>query len=121
VLVLVVDDEFLVQHLIQDVLTDSGFAVAGADDGAEAMALLERRAAELGGLVTDVNLGPGPSGWDVAHRARELNPTLPVIYVTGDSGHEWSACGVPNSVLVHKPFAGAEIVVALANLRAGNR
>jgi DNA-binding response OmpR family regulator len=90
-----------------------------AHDGGGARALLEQRAPEFGGLVTDVDLGAGPKGWDVAHRARELNPTLPVIYVTGNSAHEWRAQGVPDSVLVQKPFAGAEIVVALSNLRAG--
>jgi FixJ family two-component response regulator len=44
----------------------------------------------LSAVVTDVRLGTGPSGWDVAHRARELVPTIPVIYMTGDSASLWS-------------------------------
>lgn len=56
------------------------------------------------------------SGWEVAVRARELKPDLPVVYVTGDSGHEWASRGVPGSVVVSKPFAPAQIVVALASL-----
>jgi FixJ family two-component response regulator len=67
-------------------------------------------------LITDVNL-PGPvTGWDIAHRARELNPGLPVIYMTGGAGHEWSAHGVPESLLVTKPFALAQVVTAVAQL-----
>jgi len=67
-------------------------------------------------MVTDVNLGAGPTGWDVAAKAREMIPTLPVIYVTGDSGHHWPSHGVPQSVIITKPFAAAQIVVALAGL-----
>jgi DNA-binding NtrC family response regulator len=68
-------------------------------------------------LITDVNLGRDKlSGWDVAKRARELNPSVAVIYMTGDSGHDWAANGVPNSVLLLKPFAPAQVVTAVSQL-----
>ena len=52
----------------------------------------------------------------MARKARELNPTIPVIYVSGKDGHDWSAQGVPQSVMIAKPFAVAQVVVAMANL-----
>ncbi|MGE5500489.1 MAG: response regulator, partial [Ignavibacteriales bacterium] len=67
-------------------------------------------------LVTDVNLGRGESGWDVARHGRELVAGLPVVYVSGDSGHDWQARGVPGSILVQKPFAPAQIVTAVATV-----
>jgi CheY-like chemotaxis protein len=70
-------------------------------------------------LVTDIRLLPGKlkmTGWDVAHRARELNPELAIIYMTGDSGVDWSSKGVPKSVLVTKPFAPAQIISAVSQL-----
>ena len=73
------------------------------------------------GLVTDINFGRPPVGWDVATRAREISPTTAVVYITGDSGHEWSVRGVPRSIVVTKPFAPLQIAAALAaQLKAGN-
>jgi len=56
------------------------------------------------------------TGWDVAKRARELNGMLPVIYMTGAAAGDWPSNGVPNSVLVAKPFAPAQIVTAVTHL-----
>jgi DNA-binding response OmpR family regulator len=68
-------------------------------------------------LVTDVNLSPGKlTGWDVAKRARELHAEMPVVYMTGAGSHDWPSRGVPNSVLVPKPFAPAQIVTAVSQL-----
>jgi hypothetical protein len=66
-----------------------------------------------GGLL---RLGRGPTGWDVARRARELNEDLPIVYMTGGNGHEWASQGVPNSILIAKPFAPAQIVTAVSHL-----
>jgi two-component system cell cycle response regulator CpdR len=52
----------------------------------------------------------------LARSAREINPALPVIYMTGTHGEEWASKGVPNSVLLLKPFAPAQIVTALSQL-----
>lgn len=115
--VLVVDDEALIADLLQTTLEEAGFSVASAMSDAEAMHVLERdRGRDLVGLITDVRLGGARSGWDIAHKARQLNPGLPVIYITGDSGHEWSANGVPNSTVITKPFAYSQVIVALSSL-----
>lgn len=73
-------------------------------------------AQDIAGLVTDVNMGDGPSGWDVARHARELQPSLPVIYMTGAAAADWAAHGVPRSVLLGKPFATSQVITAIATL-----
>jgi hypothetical protein len=45
-----------------------------------------------------------------------VSPNIPVIYATGDSVKDWSANGVPNSVIPQKPFAIAQLVTALSAL-----
>jgi hypothetical protein len=60
-------------------------------------------------LVTDVRLTDDLTGWDVARHARELSPAMPVVYLTGDSGVDWASQGVPNSILITKPFALAQV------------
>ena len=68
------------------------------------------------GLITDIRLGTGPSGWDVARHARRHFPHLAVLYVTGDSMGDWAAEGVPNSIILQKPYAEAQLMTAIANL-----
>ena len=116
--VLVVEDEVLIEVLIRDGLTDAGYRVEAESAPADAIARLERQDCEWAGLVTDINLGPNClTGWDIARRARELCPALPVVYVSGDSAHDWTSQGVPQSVMIPKPFATGQIVVALAELQ----
>lgn len=100
----------------QDVLEDGGFQILDATDGEDALRLLDSTADEIAGLVTDVRLGVGPTGWDVARHARELKPNLPVVYMTAESPEDWAAQGVPKSLLVQKPYAPAQLLTALATL-----
>jgi CheY-like chemotaxis protein len=113
--VLLADDEVLIRDLVEETLQEAGYHVTTAATGTEALAALEENAGFVG-LVTDINFGGPPVGWDVASRAREINPTIAVVYMTGDSGHEWAAHGVPQSTVVTKPFAPSQIAVAIANL-----
>ena len=67
-------------------------------------------------LVTDVNLLGTMDGWEVAKRAREIDPEFPIVYMTGARADEYSSRGVPNSVLLTKPFAAAQLVTAVSQL-----
>jgi CheY-like chemotaxis protein len=89
--------------------------VASASTAAEAIRQLEAPDAAFAALVTDIDLRDNSSGWEVARRARELFPDLPVVYVSGGSAHEWASRGVPGSVMLTKPFALAQLVVAVSN------
>ncbi|MFN3669572.1 MAG: response regulator [Brevundimonas sp.] len=114
--VLYVEDERLLHPVLELGLEEEGFEVLLAASGEEGIAVLEERLAEVVGLVTDINLGQGCDGCEVARQARARNPALPVIYVSGRDGHEWIVRGVPRSVLIAKPFAVAQIATALADL-----
>jgi DNA-binding response OmpR family regulator len=101
---------------IEDALADAGFKVDFAPSGERALAALERRPEEIAGLITDIRLGGKVTGWDVAHRARELNPKIPVVYISADSAGEWEVKGVPNSIMITKPFALVQVTTAIAQL-----
>ncbi|WP_066723828.1 response regulator [Sphingomonas pituitosa] len=116
ILVLLVEDEPMLLINAQDVLEDGGFEVVDASNGEDALRILEADVDKVAGLITDVRLGAGTSGWDVARRARELKPTMPVVYMTAESGEDWSAHGVPKSILVQKPFAPAQLLTAISTL-----
>ena len=114
--VLVVDDEPLIALAIADALEEAGFAHEMCHCGDSAMAMLAKREPVFCALVTDIRLGNGPTGWDVARHARELLAALPVVYITGDSAADHSAYGVPESVMVQKPFVAMQIITAISNL-----
>ena len=117
VMVLVVEDDPLIHDMLSDALVDGGFRVAQASTPDDAIAMIEAPDAAYHALVTDINLAPGQkTGWEIAKRAREINGEMPVIYMTGDSGHQWAACGVPNSLLLTKPFATAQLLTAVSQL-----
>ncbi len=66
--------------------------------------------------MTDINLRGRLDGWEVAQRAREMDPYFPVVYISGASAGEWPSKGVPNSIMLEKPFAPAQLITAIANL-----
>lgn len=115
-LLLYVEDEVLLQEVVIVALTEAGYEVLNVTTGAEGIEALQSRSGELRGLITDINLGTGPDGWDVARQARELISGLPVLYVSGASHQDWTSRGVPESVMITKPFAPAQIVVAISGL-----
>jgi CheY-like chemotaxis protein len=116
VIILVVEDDHAVQVIVEEALSEGGFEIAVVQSGEEAIALLEGTPEKYRALLTDINLAGNLDGWDVAKRARELKPDIPVVYMTGAAGHQWSSHGVPNSILLNKPFAPAQIVAAVAQL-----
>lgn len=115
-ILLYVEDEPITRDLVADALREAGFEVVAAADGDEALVQLGAKCGALRGLITDINLGDCPDGWEVARNARESCSGLPVVYVSGACEHEWTAKGVPNSLMIAKPFAPAQIVVAIASL-----
>ena len=116
VLVLIAENESEIRLVLQDSFEDGGFEVILASSGEEAIAALDANADTVRALLTDINLETTVLGWDVARHARELRPDLPVVYMTGGDGHEWAALGVPNSVLITKPFAPAQALTAVSQL-----
>ena len=114
--VLYVEDEVVIRECVEIILQESGFDVVTAPDGTAALDALKGNVAPFRALITDVNLGTELDGWEIARRARELNRGLPVVYVIGASGYEWKAKGVPNSIMIVKPFTPTQLLGAIASL-----
>jgi CheY-like chemotaxis protein len=114
-LLLLVEDEPLIRTSLASALEDGGYNLIEADNGAAAIEAIDR--GELfSGIITDIRLGAGADGWEVGRHARHRFPKVAVVYMTGDSAGDWTAEGVPNSVLVQKPFATAQIITAVSTL-----
>jgi DNA-binding response OmpR family regulator len=114
--ILVVEDDAVLQIHLEDTLRTAGFDPVIAANSAQAIVALEATGQDLRALVMSIKVGDGPDGWAIARRARELKPSIPVVYISGSSPDEWAVNGVPNSLLVEKPFATAQVVVAVSAL-----
>ena len=79
------EDEPLIRLDVECGLSDAGFEVVAVANGSEALQLFTNRAREIRGLVTDIRIGAGPTGWDVVRHIREANSSMPVVYISGDS------------------------------------
>jgi DNA-binding response OmpR family regulator len=114
--ILVVEDDQSLQNIVEIALSDGGFEPAIAASGEEAVTLLQGGSTKYRALVTDINLRGSMDGWEVAKRAREIDPQFPNVYMTGASADEYGSHGVPNSILLTKPFAPAQLVTAVSQL-----
>ena len=113
--VLLVEDEALISMHLQSLLETAGYNVSLACCGEDALAHLNGPEPQPASLVTDVNLGRGPDGWDIARRARELHSQVQVVYMTGGAALEYCSRGVPQSIMIEKPFADAQLVTAISS------
>lgn len=118
--ILVVDDDEELCNLISEMLEEHGYEAQCINNDRGAYAALSGVLA-YAALVVDVNLGPGVTGFDVARFARQMRPSLPVLYVSGDANEtSFRAFGVPGSAFVAKPFAADELVRGLRLLTGDN-
>lgn len=115
-MILVIEDEQPLQDILKDALKDAGFDFVTTNSGEEAVMLLKSGVVRYQALAIDVNLKGGVNGWEVGKQARQIDPAFPIIYMTGAAADQWALEGVPNSVLLEKPFAPAQLVTAGSQL-----
>lgn len=79
--ILAVDDEQSLVQMVAQMLTADGHSVEVAFSGEEACNRLERESFDV--VISDLGLGPGISGWEVADCVHALSPVTRFVLVTG--------------------------------------
>jgi two-component system cell cycle sensor histidine kinase/response regulator CckA len=104
--ILVVDDEASVRVLLADALRRMGYHVLTAEDARAALLLLREHVDRIRLLLTDMVM-PGKNGRELARDAQQLNPSLPVLLISGypDRSVSSEAGRIPRSSFLQKPFA----------------
>lgn len=114
--VLVVEDEPLVRAMIAESLTGEGFDVTEASCGDEA-AGLKNFPDGFDLLLTDVHMPGQLDGLGVAAQARDRNPDLPIVVVTGRPEVKRGVSALqPRCALVLKPYRLSAILRAIAGV-----
>ncbi|MFK0094808.1 response regulator [Pseudomonas sp. NPDC090592] len=98
---LVVEDDDIVRMLMVEVLDELGYTVIEAENATAALRVLEDPSQTLALMMTDVGL-PDMRGEELASKARELRPLLPVLFASGYA----DSLNVPEGMhMIGKPFS----------------
>jgi DNA-binding response OmpR family regulator len=114
---LLAEDDPVLGRALQIGLTNEGLAVDWARSGRETLAICARRA--YSALILDLGL-PDMSGFEILHRIRQFNSSIPIVVVTARGAIEDRIRGLNFGAddYVGKPF---ELLELLARLRAVRR
>lgn len=117
--ILFVEDEPLALELMAKCLEDNGYDIHSFACSAKALEWLETHPDEIDILVTDQSM-PKLTGTELALKARQVRPQLPVVIVTGMGriGSELKSGGPVG--LVEKPYKRQELFSAIDILMEGN-
>jgi DNA-binding NtrC family response regulator len=96
--ILVVDDDVSVCEFLSILLEKEGYQVTTRNDGKKAMEAVKEENFDV--VVTDIRL-PGTSGLDLLGAIRDLDPTVPVIIMTGHSSEETAIQAVNNGAFYY--------------------
>jgi CheY-like chemotaxis protein len=119
--VLVVEDDWVINGLLHDILEFEGFQVHAVETADEAWRFLIDGTFKVDLIFADIHL-PGPlNGIDLANLAHKRWPDLPIILSSGSRGHQALEPGC-NPVFVAKPWHSLDIgAVCRRALAAGVR
>ena len=99
--ILVVEDDPITRMWITSYLEEKGCSVLQAASADAAITYL-RDGHIIDAVVTDIGLGEGLNGWDVAEEARKARPGVRVVYTSGRVGAPRR--DVDGSVFIAKPY-----------------
>jgi len=103
-LILLADDEQGVREVMTEVLESFGYSVLAAEDGLKAIELFQAQQDKVAIALLDMVM-PHLSGMHLASKIREINPDLPVIFLTGYDQSQLlkSTKAIGNSDIFTKP------------------
>jgi DNA-binding NtrC family response regulator len=111
--ILLVEDNYIQSESVREEMEALGDSVRAVYCGKTAFDAIDRRE-YFSALLTDIDLGAGPDGVDVARHARALLPHLPVVFMSGRSDGRHASHGIAGSEFVAKPFDVRQISDAVA-------
>jgi len=113
--ILYVEDEPFLGRIVKESLESRDYEVNMVTDGKEAMTIFKQLNPDI--CVLDVML-PGKDGYAIAQNIRQLNPAIPIIFVTAKTQNEDVIRGfeVGGNDYLRKPFSMEELIVRVNNL-----
>lgn len=117
--IVLIEDEAMLRALLHRALAESGFEVAEAADGAQALDVLQELDGGVTAVVCDVIM-PNVGGKELARRMRVRWPAIPILFMSGYTNEEIIRRGLldPQEAFIQKPFAPGELTAAIRRMLA---
>ena len=114
--ILVVDDERDITNVLSDVLSNQGYAVETAENGAEGLEIFRKEKPAI--VLTDIKM-PGVDGLAVLQQIKEIAPQTAVIVITGhgDTALAEQAAALDAVDFISKPIKKEALDAALEKAR----
>jgi len=103
---LVIDDDDSVRKALARTLERLDYQVVEAEDGEQALDLLNDIQANINGVIVD-RIMPGIAGSDLIDRIRILQPDIPIVLTTGLPSQADAALGI--NALLPKPWRVSDV------------
>lgn len=113
--ILIADDEEEIRKCLKRFLTMKGYRISMAENGREAMDIIEREKIDL--VITDMEM-PEMNGMELLASVKEFNGNLPVVMITGYSDAEKTVTALREgaSDFINKPFRMQDINESISRL-----
>jgi DNA-binding response OmpR family regulator len=110
-----VDDDPTVRDSLNDVLVSEGYSVFPAENGQQALDLVNQSPVDL--VLLDLNM-PVKGGWDTFEQLTREHPLVPIIIATARPNQVFTALGAGAGALLEKPMDIQVLLETMAKLLA---
>jgi two-component system, NtrC family, nitrogen regulation response regulator NtrX len=112
--ILIVDDEISILKTLSGILSDEGFETITANNGYEALKILDAESPDL--VLLDIWM-PGIDGIDTLKEIKKIQPATPVVMITGHGTIETAvnATKIGAFDFIEKPISIDKVIVAINN------
>lgn len=112
--ILIVDDEERIRQSLSGVLADEGYQISEAKEGTQALKQIENDPPDL--VLLDIWM-PGMDGIEVLERIKSLNPSLPVIMISGHANIELAVKATKLGAFdfIEKPLSLDKVLLTVNN------
>ncbi len=117
--ILLVDDEKSLRKLGKRVLSQAGYRVLEASDGAMALRIAAEEVGEIDLVLTDIEM-PTLGGRGMVDELHEMSPTIRVLFMSGYTDNEILRRGIRTSEteFLQKPFTAEALCAAVRSVLA---
>ena len=115
--ILLADDSVTIHKVVELTFLDEDYLVQAVSNGNEAIEKLAEEAPDL--VIADVHMPPGPSGYEVCEKVRQVHPGVPVLLLAGafEAFDEERATAAADAYL-KKPFDSQRLLETAQRLMA---